>query len=611
MLKTSPKARLLQMISLFVFIIFIASGTGFGQKSSDRYPGDQWMRFTNVKEAGFDPVKLGEAKAVWEELPSSAFLVIADGAVIAAWGDVGRRFMCHSVRKSFLSALYGIYWDKGKIELNKTLADLGIDDDPGPLLETEKQARILDLLKARSGVFHPAAYAGRTDSRPRGSEGPGRYFAYNNWDFNTAATILMQETGEDVFEAFDQYFGQPLKMEDWRVSDGYYHYERDKSKYPAYPFRMSARDAARFGLLFARNGMWADDRILSEHWVKRSSALYSIDNKIFGYGFYWWIAREPRFAKYGMYSALGVGNQMIAVLPKIDIVIVNRANTYEGESTPRQELLNLIEEVLKARTDSSVEMASLSPLESDTDPKITEVANDHLMEFIGEWAYPPEPLELPSYTEFKITAGEGHLVSFSPVRGTFKLYLQNDSTLHEEDSYRRYFPIRDSTGSIAGIADGGSIMQAALTAASSDNSPLVARLLRVVEGRLEKEETLPFDIIKAVEDLFKGKEAQAERAVQRLSGRFDSAEVENWVNRFGYWLMRGEKKERALELFEFNTRLFPKSWNAWDKLGEAYFNLGHKEKALKAYQKSLKLNPGNENAEKRISSIKSGKKIKN
>lgn len=49
------------------------------------------------------------------------------------------------------------------------------------------------------GVFHPAAYAGRTDSRPRGSEGPGRYFAYDNWDFNSSAYILMQETGGTCF----------------------------------------------------------------------------------------------------------------------------------------------------------------------------------------------------------------------------------------------------------------------------------------------------------------------------------------------------------------------------------------------------------------------------
>ena len=248
--KNAPFRRI--AIGLSLGLVLAVPGACRGQSAGDHYPADQWMRYEDVGQAGFDARKLDAARATWETLPSSAFMVISDGAVVASWGDVGRRFMCHSVRKSFLSALYGVYWDRGEIELNKTLADLGIDDEPSPLLETEKRARILDLLKARSGVFHPAAYAGRTDSRPRGSEGPGRYFAYNNWDFNTLAAILKQETGADVFEAFDQHFGQPLQMEDWRVSDGYYHYERDKSVYPAYPFRMSARDAARFGLLFAR-----------------------------------------------------------------------------------------------------------------------------------------------------------------------------------------------------------------------------------------------------------------------------------------------------------------------------------------------------------------------
>ncbi|MEJ2204151.1 MAG: serine hydrolase [Gemmatimonadota bacterium] len=203
---------------LGLVLLLAVVGLGAAQAQDLRYPDETWMQYVDVQEAGFDPDRLEAARASWEALPSSAFLVIADGAVVASWGEVGRRFMCHSVRKSFLSALYGIYWDRGEIQLNKTLAELGIDDWPDPLLDRERQARILDLLKARSGVFHPAAYAGRTDSRPRGSEGPGQYFAYNNWDFNTSAYILMQETGADVFEAFDEYFARPIGMEDWRPS---------------------------------------------------------------------------------------------------------------------------------------------------------------------------------------------------------------------------------------------------------------------------------------------------------------------------------------------------------------------------------------------------------
>jgi CubicO group peptidase (beta-lactamase class C family) len=170
-------ARRRSFIGLFLALVLATPVASLGQSAGERYPGERWMRYANVEEAGFDAAKLAAARETWEALPSSAFLIVADGAVVATWGEVGRRFMCHSVRKSFLSALYGIYWDRGEIELNKTLADLGIDDEPDPLLESEKQARILDLLKARSGVFHPAAYAGRTDSRPRGSEGPGRYLA--------------------------------------------------------------------------------------------------------------------------------------------------------------------------------------------------------------------------------------------------------------------------------------------------------------------------------------------------------------------------------------------------------------------------------------------------
>jgi CubicO group peptidase (beta-lactamase class C family) len=429
------------------------------QATGTRYPGEAWMRYASVEEAGFDPAKLEAARATWEAMPSSAFLVISDGAVVASWGDVGRRFMCHSVRKSFLSALYGIYWDRGEIDLNKTLADLGIDDWPDPLLESERQARILDLLKARSGVFHPAAYAGRTDSRPRGSEGPGRYFAYNNWDFNTSATILMQETGDDVFEAFDEYFGGPLQMEDWRVSDGYYHYELDKSRYPAYPFRLSARDAARFGLLFARYGMWDESRILSEHWVNRSSALYSIDTDIMGYGFYWWILRQPPFLDHGMYAALGVGNQFIAVLPKSDMVIVNRANTYDGESTPMPQLLGLVQEILEARTGTPSHDPTLMPLEVTPDPLITSRPHDQLGEFAGEWPYPPVPLGEEAEGAIRVTLGDGHLVVHHPFQGTFQLYLQPDGSFHMEDALETFVPVRNEDGSLAGLVEAGLVRE--------------------------------------------------------------------------------------------------------------------------------------------------------
>ncbi len=582
-------------------ILTVVSATPALAQTGNRYPGETWMRYATAEEAGFDDAKLRAAKDTWETLPSSAFMVIADGAVVDAGGEVERRFMCHSVRKSFLSALYGVYWDRGEIELNKTLADLGIDDQPDPLLETEKRARILDLLKARSGVFHPAAYAGRTDSRPRGSEGPGRYFAYNNWDFNTLATILEQETGADVFEAFDEHFGNPLGMEDWRISDGYYHYERDKSKYPAYPFRMSARDAARFGLLFARDGIWKGRRILSEQWVRRSSALYSIDSEIMGYGFMWWVLREPRFAKHGMYAALGVGNQMIAVLPKSDLVIVNRANTYDGEGTPLAPLLALIEQVLDARTGAPAANPVLAPLEVGFDPKMTRVESDQLTKFVGEWDFPPAPLGLQARGKIQISAERDHLVFVSPGAGTFKLYLQADGSLHEEDSHRRYVPVEDAAGSFAGIADARSILIAATAAADDGRHDRASRLLAMLEGN----ESLRVGVARAIVTLLGGDTQSAERELRDQAKR-DPGRVEGEVNAQGYVFLGTGRAERAREVFELNTRVFPEAFNTWDSLGEAYMVLGRTDEAIRSYARSLELNPANDNAKTMIERMREG-----
>jgi hypothetical protein len=102
----------MQRTLVFVISVFFALSTMAGE----RVPADHWLRYADPADAGFDPVKLAAAKEKWQAMDSSAFMIVADGAVVAAWGEVERRFMCHSVRKSFMSGLYGVYWDQGNLE---------------------------------------------------------------------------------------------------------------------------------------------------------------------------------------------------------------------------------------------------------------------------------------------------------------------------------------------------------------------------------------------------------------------------------------------------------------------------------------------------------------
>lgn len=78
---------------------------------------------------------------------------------------------------------------------------------------------------------------------------------------------------------------------------------------------------------------------------------------------------------------------------------------------------------------------------------------------------------------------------------------------------------------------------------------------------------------------------------------------ENWLNSFGYQLVKQEKYEDALQIFKLNTEIHPNGYNTFDSYAECLLKLGDKENAIKAYQKSLELNPENKNAIKVLSEI--------
>src|SRR5262249_32987515 len=136
--------------------------------------------------------RLKEAEDYARGYAPTAVMIVQDGGVIAAWGDVAHRVNVRSIRKSLLSALYRVALAEDKIDPTRTLAGLGIDDRAPSLSDVERQATIRDLLMARSGIYHPAAYEApdqKTRRPPRGSHTPGSFWYYNNWDFKALGFI--------------------------------------------------------------------------------------------------------------------------------------------------------------------------------------------------------------------------------------------------------------------------------------------------------------------------------------------------------------------------------------------------------------------------------------
>lgn len=416
--------------ALAVSLAVTATGQNISSQPSserpDRFPDQDWLQYADVSEAGFSSERLARARTYWEHRDSSAFLAVSGGAVVASWGEVDRRFLCHSVRKSFLSALFGVHRDKINMEL--TMAELGIDDKPS-LTKEEKQARIGDLISARSGVYHEAAAASyeMIANRPaRGSQPPGSHWWYNNWDFNVAGTVFQQLTGERIFEAFGKSIAVPIGMQDYRESDGYYHHEPAKSVHPGYMFRMSTRDLARFGLLFARGGQWQGRQIIPASWVEESTRAHSTvdmgDNYGTGYGYMWWIEGTEGF------TARGTGGHILAVYPALDLVMVIRADTYHGKSVPTRGAMKLFDMVAKASVGQPAaepRLVPVAPVESF--PKsATRLTNSQLARYIGEFT-------LASGRKATVAIADGAL-TLEYGTGTFRLMPVSETRFIAEDS---------------------------------------------------------------------------------------------------------------------------------------------------------------------------------
>ncbi|RAV29652.1 hypothetical protein DN748_05895 [Sinomicrobium soli] len=344
-------------------LLFSCIGTLSGQSDTGtaHYPGKSWEVADHPEELGLSKRKLEEVGKLAGTFHTAAIMVIVDGKVAYQWGAVDQKINTHSVRKSFMSTLYGKYVMNGTIDPEATMADLNIDDVEG-LTKEEKRATVRDCLKARSGVYHPALYEtkGMKERKPeRHSHPAGTHWYYNNWDFNVLGTIFEQQTKKDFFEALYEDIARPIGMEDFQPSDGRYVSGR-ASIHKAYPFHITARDLARFGWLMLNRGKWNGQQVVDSSWVDLITRYYS-DATLYGrsgYGYLWWVARDDTRAPHmphatvpeGTYSAQGARGQRLMVIPEYNMVIVHRVNSdIKGNTVSASDMGELFKLILDAR----------------------------------------------------------------------------------------------------------------------------------------------------------------------------------------------------------------------------------------------------------------------
>ena len=341
-MKSSP-------LQIFTFLVVFALLDVNAQTKPERIkggvvPGAVWQA-TSPESVGYSTAKLEALRAWVKTEETTSMLVVRQGRVMFSYGDVAHTSKVASVRKSILGMLYGNYVASGKIDLTKTVKQLGLDDKQ-PFLPSEEEVTLEQLLTARSGIYLPTGSFGQKDYMPpRGSEQPGARYVYNNWDFDAAGVAFEKGTGRDIYEALQTDLAVPLGMQDYVVAKQKKEYTPE-SLHGEYVMNLSTRDMARLGLLMLDKGKWGETQIIPADWVRYMTTLVTPFRDInptslrnygeperWGYGSLWWVWDQPPYPggvrtgfMQGAYTAFGTGGTYITILPEEDLVVVHQVD---------------------------------------------------------------------------------------------------------------------------------------------------------------------------------------------------------------------------------------------------------------------------------------------
>ncbi|MGK2741105.1 serine hydrolase domain-containing protein [Tepidicaulis sp. LMO-SS28] len=300
-----------------------------------------------------------------------ALLVIREGRLIGEGYRAGfsteTRFPSWSMAKSVTHALTGILMQAGKLDIGaKAPAPewRRLVNDPRAAIRTE------DLLRMQSGLTFIEDYedpseshalqmlfgTGRHDmgryaaSLPLAHE-PGTHWSYSSGTSNILARLIKEKSGAEDAEAMNAFMQKEL-FRPIGIESAVPEFDASGSFIGSSFVHMRARDWARFGYLYLRDGKWEETRILPEGWADHARTPARHSNGKYGAHF-WLNAPDPETGTPAMsdrlpadlFMARGFGGQALAIIPSKDMVIVMLGTVYEKDVSP---LVDLMADMIEA-----------------------------------------------------------------------------------------------------------------------------------------------------------------------------------------------------------------------------------------------------------------------
>lgn len=288
-------------------------------------------------DTGIDTVSLGEiAKKIITENAykgdAFAFMVLHKGipAVEAYKPQFTKntRFLSWSMAKSFVNALVGILVKDGQLDITQPV---GLDE-----WKNDERSKITlnNIMQMQSGLKWNEDYGNRSDVTLMlhcvsdmghfAIERPVAFPAGTHWYYSSGATnivsylIRKQLNNDSLYYVFvnNKLFNKI------GIPDAVLEVDASGTRVGSSYLYATARDYARFALLYMNDGVFNGERILPEGWVKYSTTTAS-DSKG-AYGSFFWLNRGHEYpsAPEDMFMCAGHDGQLICMIPSKELIVI-------------------------------------------------------------------------------------------------------------------------------------------------------------------------------------------------------------------------------------------------------------------------------------------------
>jgi hypothetical protein len=344
---------------LVVFLIIMLPGI---KTTAMVFPGTKWEE-KSPESLNVDSQKLNDAISYLARECGSAeadqVVVIRNGYMIWKGSDIDNMHNVWSTSKSFTSTVLGLLIDDGKCTL-----DTYARDYVSSLSTQYPDVKLRHFASMTSGYDG----ANHSDESPCQSETPleptsphflpGSKFEYCDDAMNQFGNVLTHIAGQNIEHFFKERIADPIGMNDakwdwsdWGTVNGLVVNGGAGNKGKG--IHISARELARFGLLFLNRGNWNGKQLISASWVDQATSTRvpaSVPESDGTYGFNWWVngsekVRWPE-APASSFAAEGYNNNKCFVIPDWNMVIVRLGKDGNVSDSVYSTFLGKVEDAL-------------------------------------------------------------------------------------------------------------------------------------------------------------------------------------------------------------------------------------------------------------------------